>query len=165
MNQASLNVQIHNRSGRNDVDVAHWRQVAVETLKAEGVRRGDFDLIFVPADEMSELNHVHMGHDGPTDVLSFPLDRPSDGLDPQSAAELEVPRHLGDVVICPQVAEQQAPEHCGDFESELALLVIHGVLHVLGHEHRERQEQERMLERERIHLSRHGYRHPGAMAP
>ncbi len=69
-----------------------------------------------------------MGKVGPTDVLSFPMDDdPLDG----------VPTLLGDVVISPAVAAEQFAEHAGTIDDELALLVVHGVLHVLGHDHAE----------------------------
>jgi rRNA maturation RNase YbeY len=71
-----------------------------------------------------------------------------------------VPIHLGDVMVCPQVAARQAPDHTGSLPAELSLLVIHGVLHVLGHNHAEPAETARMRGRERRYLARLGYRHP-----
>ncbi len=69
-----------------------------------------------------------MGKQGPTDVLSFPMDdEPIEG----------VPTLLGDIVISPSVAAEQCAEHAGTIDDELALLVVHGILHVLGHDHRE----------------------------
>ncbi len=134
------------------------------TLLGEGVTSGVLDLVAVDVDDMAALNVEHMGHDGPTDVLSFPLDAddvlaglaPDDGTGP--------PIHLGDIVICPEVARRQAPEHCGSIEAELALLVIHGVLHILGHDHAEPEETAVMQARERHHLGLLGHRHPGPQA-
>ncbi len=139
-------------------DAERWAEVAQSTLAAEGVERGHLDLIFVDADQMAELNVAHMGHSGPTDVLSFPLDAEDGGDDLFDAA---VPRHLGDVVVCPSVAEAQAPEHCGTMEAEMTLLVVHGVLHVLGHDHGEPAEAAIMLERERVALASRQLTHPG----
>ncbi len=153
-----------------DVDTSRWAQVAVETLLAENVDRGQLDLSFVDEDEMADLNRVHMAGDGPTDVLSFPLDgevlgpadgRPHDIVDDGGA----VPVLLGDVVICPPVAARQAPEHCGDLDAELTLLVIHGVLHVLGYDHAEPDEAAAMIGRETAHLDRYGIAHPGPQEP
>ena len=78
-------------------------------------------------DEIAALNVEHLGKAGPTDVLSFPLDDD----EPQPG----VPVLLGDVVVCPAVAADQALSHAGTLDDELALLVVHGVLHVLGHMH------------------------------
>jgi probable rRNA maturation factor len=66
-------------------------------------------------------------------VLSFPLDAADDAADRDSTPS--VPVLLGDVVICPSVAREQAPTHAGTLDDELALLVVHGVLHVLGYDH------------------------------
>ena len=99
---------------------------------------------------------VHMGHEGPTDVLSFPMDSEDDVLDMVD----DMPLHLGDIVICPDVAAQQAPEHCGTVDAELSLLIIHGVLHILGHDHVELEETAVMQDRERHHLLSLGIAHP-----
>jgi probable rRNA maturation factor len=95
-----------------------------------------------------------MGVDGPTDVLSFPLDA-ADAAVPDG-----VPVLLGDVVVCPIVAAEQAPQHAGTLDDELALLVVHGVLHVLGHDHATPAETEVMQARERELLERHHWHGP-----
>jgi len=123
-----------------DVDVDRWCRLATDVLRAED-RRGELTLTFVDADEMAALNEEHMGKSGPTDVLSFPLD--DDAPDDSG-----VPVLLGDIVVCPSVARDQAPEHAGTLDDELALLVVHGVLHVLGHDHAEPDETARMRGRE-----------------
>lgn len=141
------------------------------TMLGEGVDRGRLDLVVVDPDEMARLNLDHMGHEGPTDVLSFPLDaeealqRSGDHCPDLGPAASEPPLHLGDIVVCPQVARDQAPGHCGTEEAELALLVIHGVLHVLGHDHGEPGETARMQSRERHHLAALGFEHPGPAVP
>ena len=93
---------------------------------------------------MAELNREHMGHEGPTDVLSFPIDGAGAGPDGL----------LGDVVVCPAVARRNAPDHAGTYDDELALLVVHGVLHVLGHDHAEADDAEVMRAREGDLLAR-----------
>jgi probable rRNA maturation factor len=112
------------------VDTDRWRDLAVAVLRAE-CRHGELTVTFVDRTEMAELNGEHMGEDGPTDVLSFPLD-----ADDTGGSTGMVPVLLGDVVICPQVAQERAPRHAGSLDDELALLVVHGILHVLGHDHR-----------------------------
>ncbi len=167
------------RTGHGVERIDHWAAVARDTLVGEGIDVGQVDLIFVDPDEMAELNETHMGHDGPTDVLSFPLDADGGGdgdptledlqfddlhfddLPPEIGEQAEPASiHLGDIVVCAQVAEQQAPQHCGTVESELSLLVIHGVLHILGHDHAEPDETSIMQQRERFHLARYGFDHP-----
>ncbi len=152
----AVEISAADRSDEVNLDVDRWSVIAAETLAEEGVTRGELGLTFVGVDEMSELNSTHMGKDGPTDVLAFPLD----GLDLAGLAPGNVPVALGDVVICVSVARSQAAEHCGTVEAELALLVIHGVLHVLGHDHYLDEERVEMQGREQIHMQRYGFRHP-----
>jgi len=93
-------------------------EVAERTLSEEGRVEGELSLSFVTSEEMADLHATYMGEEGPTDVLSFPMDE--DGL-------------LGDVVISPAEAARNNP----DVEAELRLLVAHGVLHLLGYDHEE----------------------------
>lgn len=101
-------------------------------------------LSFVAAGEMAALNAEHRGIDQPTDVLAFGTD---DGSAPRADDE---PRLVGDVVICPSVAESNAAAHGRTVDEELALLIVHGALHLLGYDHvddndarlMERREQE-----------------------
>ena len=127
------------------IDVDRWVDLARAVLRDEG-RRGELTLTFVDPDEIAGLNAEHLAGDGPTDVLSFPLDD-----DPQPG----VPVLLGDVVVCPAVAADQAPAHAGTLDDELALLVVHGVLHVLGHDHADDDEAAEMRGRELALLERH----------
>ncbi|MCB0966915.1 MAG: rRNA maturation RNase YbeY [Ilumatobacter sp.] len=122
------------------IDAPRWAALAAHTLRAEGAR-GELTLTFVDVDEITSLNVEHMGKEGPTDVLSFPLD----ALDEPIAGE---PILLGDVVVCPAVAAEAAPDHAGTVDDELALLVVHGCLHVLGYDHAEPDETVAMRTRE-----------------
>ncbi len=116
------------------VDLDRRRQLAYEVLDELGAD-GELTLTFVDAADIAELNEQHLGTAGPTDVISFPIDdEPTPG----------VPRLLGDVVISPQVAASQCATHAGTLDDELALLVVHGILHVLGHDHAEPDETEQM---------------------
>jgi probable rRNA maturation factor len=134
-----------------EVDVARWEALAHAALLAEGApAAAQLDLTLVDEAEMAELNETHMGHPGPTDVLSFPLDF-AEGLPPSHDAE-DIPPMAGDIVICPAVARRNAPGHAGTFDDEMALLVVHGVLHLLGHDHAEPAERVAMQARERALL-------------
>jgi len=108
------------------IDVARWAALAARVLRTEGAV-GELTLNFIDRAEIAELNEEHMGGSGPTDVLSFPM------LDDDVPAG--VPELLGDVVISPAVAADQFADHAGTLDDELALLVVHGILHVLGHDH------------------------------
>ena len=121
-----VSVEVSNRSGV-DVDEEAAVAVARQVLVAEGLGDGELGLAFVAPGEMRKLKQEHLGIDEATDVLSFPIDGPEAGPDGL----------LGDVVVCPAVARRNAPDQAGTYEDELALLVVHGVLHVLGHDHPE----------------------------
>ena len=110
-------------------------------LASEGAPAGaEASLTLVDPAFIAELKVEHLDGDGaPTDVLSFPVD----GVDP--SAEL-----IGDVVLCPSVAAEQAADHAGTIEDELALLVVHGGLHLAGWDHASDPEQVAMWDRERI---------------
>ena len=131
-------------------------EAAIAVLIGETSRKGQLDLHLVDIDTMAELNLAHMHSDEPTDVLAFPLD--SDEFD--AAAGGDRPALIGDVVISPAVAFAQAPGHTGSFEAEMLLLVIHGVLHVLGHDHGETEERLQMQQRERHYLAGLDFHHP-----
>ncbi len=111
-----VEVEVANRSGAV-VDKRGAVALAREVLRGEGVTTGELGIAFVDPDEMRTLKREHLGIDEPTDVLSFPID----GLEALPPGE---PRALGDVVLCPDVV--------GD---DWRWSLVHGVLHLLGHEH------------------------------
>ena len=100
-------------------------------------------LSFVSADEMAALNTTHRGIDRPTDVLAFGAD---DGSAPRGPDE---PRLVGDVVVCPSVAAANAATRGASIDEELALLVVHGALHLLGYDHIVDRDAQKMEGRER----------------
>ena len=132
------------------LDLARWRDLAAGALREEGVDGGELNLVFVEEQEMHALNTLHLGEDRPTDVLSFPLD----GDTPAEVGEALI----GDVVVCPAYAARQAADHagtrghCGSVDDELALLVVHGVLHVLGWDHADDEQTRSMQARESVLL-------------
>jgi probable rRNA maturation factor len=137
------------------IETQRWQQLALLALKTENVEDGELSLFFVDEKIMAELNVVHMGKEGGTDVLAFPIDGPDNLKDNPPAKETDPPRLLGDIFVCPSVARSNAQAHGKSFEDEIALLVIHGILHILGHDHAEHEETLKMKERERILLAEH----------
>ncbi len=134
------------------VDLDHLQAVAAGVLHAEGVRAScELALVFVDEDTIAQLNSRYLHGTGPTDVLAFPMD-PVPDLERGEGAD--VPVLLGDVVVCPAVAQRNAGAGAGRIDDELALLVVHGVLHVLGMDHAEPEEAGVMQARERNLLAR-----------
>jgi probable rRNA maturation factor len=142
------------------VDLLRWSRLARLVLDTERVAPDvHVALVFVDEPAMAQLNERFLGQQGPTDVLAFPIDddvpesgRAPDrgGRGPGSAGEpTEPPILLGDVYVCPAVAVRQAEERSIEIDSELALLVVHGLLHLLDYDHTEPDETEAMQGRER----------------
>lgn len=127
-------IVVSNRQDRA-VDVAGLIELARTTLHGEGVDRGELSLSLVGDDEMTELHRRFMHEDGPTDVLSFPMDE----------ADGEGERMIGDVVIDPAEAARNHPE---DPAREVRLLLVHGTLHLLGYDHEEDDERAAMWARQ-----------------
>ncbi|WP_420440114.1 rRNA maturation RNase YbeY [Candidatus Poriferisodalis sp.] len=151
-------VLIADRQSDVQIDSERYRVLVCQVLEAEGVLTGSQAAVtFVGADEMARLNETHMGHDGPTDVLAFPLDLVSGAQSPGDRRA--GPVMAGDVVVCPAVAASNAstgagsrPGHDGSITAEIDLLVVHGVLHLLGMDHAEPDEAAAMRARESEHL-------------
>ncbi len=128
-------VDLLNRQDR-PADVEQLADLARHALRAEGVFDGELSVSLVTEDEIEELHRRYLGEAGPTDVLSFPQDE--DGI-PDGG-----PRVLGDVVICPAVAARQN----ADLGSQLRLLLVHGILHLLGYDHQDEEERRAMWDRQ-----------------
>ncbi|MFP4635186.1 MAG: rRNA maturation RNase YbeY [Nitriliruptoraceae bacterium] len=96
-------------------------------------------LLLVDEETIAALNQQHLGHDGPTDVLAFPIDRPGE-------TPPDTPAILGDVVLCPAIAFAQAGDLGREPHDELRLLAVHGLLHLLGMDHAEPAEERAMFD-------------------
>lgn len=117
------------------VDAERLRHLTVFVLAARGVPDVmEVSVLCVDEESITALNRTHMDVDGPTDVLAFPLDVPGE----TAQGEIAI---LGDVVLCPAVAAAQAGEQGKTAQAELDLLVVHGLLHLLGHDHAEEGEK------------------------
>jgi probable rRNA maturation factor len=106
----------------------------------------ELSVAVVGIDEIARLNEAFRGVEGPTDVLSFGCDEPC-------PVDSDEPIAIGDVVIAPEVAETQAAELGTTVESELDLLLVHGVLHLLGYDHISDEDASVMQARERVLLA------------
>jgi probable rRNA maturation factor len=122
-------------------DRARLREVVRTVLDGEGVADAEISLAFVDNPTIHRLNQRYLQHDEPTDVLSFPLSEPN-------AAKL-----AGELVIGVEVALAQAQERGHDVQTELALYVIHGLLHLCGYDDHDDADRRAMRERERHYLS------------
>ncbi len=163
----AIEVFVADEQSERPVDCERWAALARAVLEDEKVR-GDVELSVLFVDEATITAHAEhfLGHDGPTDVLAFPIedDPLPSGRSPDGGGngpgweppEPEgMPLLLGDVVICPEVAYRNAPRHAGSYDDELALLLVHGILHLLGRDHELLEEEAAMQAREQELLSAH----------
>jgi len=162
-----LTVDVYAADEQSDhpVAVERWAGLARSVLAAEGiVNDTEVSLLFVDEPTIASLNERFLDKEGPTDVLSFPIEdeadrggrSPDEGGTGPGSIEADTGRLLllGDVVICPSVAAVNAVDHQVTFDDEIALLVVHGILHLLGMDHEVDEEAERMEQREQQLLAR-----------
>jgi probable rRNA maturation factor len=139
-----VSIEIANESGV-DVDSDAIQSVARHALDEMGVNPlAELSILLVDIEYMGELNHRWMDGDGPTDVLAFPMDESSVDHGPGESGGGE-PALLGDIVLCPEVAAKQAAAAGHAAVDELAMLTVHGVLHLLGYDHAEPEEEQEMF--------------------
>ena len=137
-----MSVEVANESG-TPVDEQALSLLARFVLDRMRIHpQAELSVLLVDEPAMTELHVKWMDEPGPTDVLSFPMDelRP-----PRDDDELPVPGLLGDVVLCPTVAAQQAVAAGHSAEDELHLLATHGILHLLGYDHADAAEEREMF--------------------
>jgi probable rRNA maturation factor len=152
-----MNYRVHIRCDpRFEDSCPDLATVAEAVLADQGVGAGELTVVLTDEGEIRDLNRRFAGRDAPTDVLSFP-----DGsMDPDTETT-----YYGDVVIAVPIAQAQASSASHSLQTELALLTIHGVLHLLGHDHKSAEENQRMLSTQAAILKRLGdeFNFPGAM--
>jgi probable rRNA maturation factor len=122
------------------IDRGRMREAARAVLEGEGVRDYEISLAFVDNATIHQLNKRYLQHDEPTDVLSFPLSDPG-------SKKLH-----GELVLGAEVARDEAARRGHDVQAELALYVIHGLLHLCGYEDHEDADRTEMRARERTYL-------------
>ncbi len=151
-----MSIEINNESGVavDEFALAQLGRYVLDELRINPL--AELSVVLLDADAMAALHQQWMDLPGPTDVMAFPMDAEyssadapggsgepprSPGMEPDSTAAM-----LGDVVLCPEVAGQQAGEAGHSVESELHLLCTHGILHLLGYDHGEPDEEREMFE-------------------
>lgn len=161
----SLDVYASDEQEVEPIALERWSELARSALRAEGVvRDAEVSLLFVDEEAIASLNERFLGKSGPTDVLSFPIEdeidrggrSPDGGGAGPASQEIGGDRLLllGDVVICPAVVARNALDHQVSFADELALIVVHGILHLLGMDHDVDEDARKMEQREQHLLDR-----------
>lgn len=128
------------------IDGAEFVALAEYVLQKMYVNPGvELSIMFIDPEPMEELHIKWLDLPGPTDVMSFPMDE----LRPGTVENLSEAGILGDIVICPQVATQQAGVAGHSAVEEMLLLCVHGILHLLGFDHAEPEEEKEMFSLQR----------------
>ncbi|GAB4083643.1 rRNA maturation RNase YbeY [Myceligenerans cantabricum] len=136
-----MSIEVNNESGY-EVDEAEFAALGRYVLDAMHVHpQSELSVLFVDSGTMADLHVQWMDEPGPTDVLSFPMDE----LRPGHEGEETEQGTLGDVVLCPEVATKQARTAGHSTVEELLLLTVHGILHLLGYDHAEPEEEKEMF--------------------
>lgn len=130
-------IEVLNRSGV-DCARADLRSLLTFSIADLGLNEEcELNLVLVDEAEMTDLHVKWMGEPGPTDVLSFPMDEVRPG-----SKEIAI---LGDIVLCPSIAQAQATSAGHAFEHELAILSVHGLLHIVGYDHATQVDEREMF--------------------
>lgn len=136
-----MDVFVANEQADLAVDEPRLISLARRAASDEGIDpRAELSVLLVDREAMASLKEKYLGEAGATDVLAFPMD---------VEAPADEPFLLGDIVICPDVAREQAAEAGGDPIQEIDLLLVHGFLHLLGYDHVRSQDAKSMRHRER----------------
>ena len=120
---------------KSDLPQALLARCAEAALRQQSAPDADLTLVLTGDEQIRALNRDFLGHDAPTDVLSFPADE----TDPETGR-----RYLGDVIVSLPTATAQAEAERHPLDQEVQLLVVHGVLHLLGHDHAGADDKARM---------------------
>jgi len=124
------------------IDEVEFAELAAYVLREMNIADGaELAILFVDEPAMEQLHIQWMDEPGPTDVLSFPMDE----LRPGTPGSPTPPGLLGDIVVCPSVATRQAAAAGHSPEEEMLLLTTHGLLHLLGYDHAEPEEEKEMF--------------------
>ena len=140
-----IRISIANPQETVAIDRAGMRRTAIAVLEGEDIREAEISLAFVDNPTIHRLNQRYLQHDEPTDVLSFPLSEPNSK------------RLAGELVIGAEIAQTQAASHGHDVQAELALYVIHGLLHLCGYDDIEDEDRTDIRCLERHYLKQLGY--------
>lgn len=136
-----MSVEVSNESGQ-EVDLEELTALAGHVMDALFVHPdAEVSIVLYDEEAMAALHVKWMDLPGPTDVMSFPMDE----LRPGTPSSLSGPGFLGDIVLCPTIAADQAKRGGHSTQDELDLLTTHGMLHLLGYDHAEPEEKEEMF--------------------
>ncbi|MDD6879144.1 MAG: rRNA maturation RNase YbeY [bacterium] len=146
-----MEIEIFNQTGEKiDKELDEIKKILVDFCKREGLLNVIFNIIIVDEDTIRDLNKQYRNIDRPTDVISFALEDDDKVISPNEI------RILGDIYICLNKVYSQASEYGHSFKRELTFLAVHGLLHLLGYDHIEKEDEEVMFKKQEEVLNYYG---------
>lgn len=143
------NFEIFNETNET-LDLDEEKRIIEFALKHENLTNVTFNVIFVDSDKITQLNRDYRGIDRETDVISFALE------DGEANINFEFGRLLGDIYICVPRMKAQAKEYGHSLTREMGFLTVHGLLHLLGYDHMEKEEEKIMFKKQEEILDDYG---------
>lgn len=146
-----MEIEIFNETEEDlSTDLINLKKLLSDFCKRENLNNVIFNIIIVDEDKIHEINKTYRGIDRPTDVISFALE------DDRLMKEPTEIRILGDIYICIQKVHSQAEEYGHSFKRELTFLAVHGLLHLLGYDHMNKIDEEKMFSKQEEVLKYYG---------
>ncbi len=131
------------------IDLEEEKKLIKYALEFEGLKDVEFNVIFVDEDTIRKINREYRGVDRVTDVISF-------ALEDNEIIKFDYGRILGDIYICTERMKSQAKEYGHSLKREQGFLTIHGLLHLLGYDHKTKEEEKIMFEKQELILDGYG---------
>jgi len=147
--EAPLLLEILDEQDKLAVDLGKVRMVCERILHDSGIKSGKINVVLVDSDTIGQYNRDFLQHDYPTDTISFPTEYRQD------EGHLE-----GEVLVCTEIAQERAEEFSWTADEELLLYVVHGMLHLIGYDDTDAEQQAKMQEKERDYLATLGIQVP-----
>ena len=151
--RVEFNILFDIKSAADSLDERRLKSVIETALAVENTApNSEVSLVITGQEKIQELNRTYLDEDQPTDVLSFSMYPATDDKS-EFVAPPDGLNHLGEIIISLPQAEIQAGEHGHSLDREVAILLVHGVLHLLGYDHAEPEDTKKMQEHEKIILA------------
>lgn len=145
-----MNIEVFNEINEDlSKELDELKELLKNVCKDEKLSNGEFNVIIVNEEKIHDLNREYRGIDRVTDVISF-------ALEDDKSFNIEDYRMLGDIYICLNKVKEQANEYGHSFKRELSFLAIHGLLHLLGYDHMNEEDEKVMFDKQEEVLKRYG---------
>lgn len=153
-----MNIDFQDNTQNMDKEIIDLLERLLQfAAKKENINdEAEISINFVTNNEIQEINRDYRGKDTPTDVISFAMQESVEGELEIIDEDMDIPETLGDIIISIEKAKEQAEEYNHSYERELGFLAVHGLLHLLGYDHMNEQDEKKMFARQEEILGEFG---------